>query len=73
MKSIADQMLKTKANPRLPNEVIQPLSKEGNPDVQRISSRLNVTNMELIEVQMDQENSSKLTILIEGPNAMAIM
>jgi hypothetical protein len=68
-----NQMLKRTVNPGLLNEGIEPLSKEGNPHVQRAPSRLNVTGAKLSEVQIGHKNSSELTTLIEGPNAMAIM
>jgi hypothetical protein len=55
------------------NKGIESLSKEGDPDVQRIPTRMNIARVKLRESQMDQEDSSWLTTSIEDPNAMEIV
>jgi hypothetical protein len=66
-------MLKAIANLHLMNEGIETLSKEGDPDVQRIPTRMNIAGAKLMGAQMDQEDSSWLTTRIEDPKVMVIV
>jgi hypothetical protein len=63
-------MLEATAHLRLLNEGIETLSTEGDPDVQRIPTHMNMVRVKLREAQMDQEDSSWLTTRIEDPNTM---
>jgi hypothetical protein len=66
-------MLKVTANLRLMNEGIEILSKEGDPDVWRIPTRMNMARVKIRKAQMDQKNSSWFTDRIEDPKAMTDM
>jgi hypothetical protein len=67
-----NQILKVTTDLWLMSEGIETLSKKGNPDVQRIPTRINMAGVKLREAQVDQKESSWLTTRIEDPNTMAI-
>jgi hypothetical protein len=60
-----NQMLKETANLRLMNQGTEILSKEGDPYVRRIPTRMNMASLKIRKAQMDQQNSSWLTARIE--------
>jgi hypothetical protein len=66
-----NQMLKATANLCLMNEGIEILSKEGDPDVCRIPTRMNMPGVKIRKAQMDQQDSSWFTDHIEDPKAVA--
>jgi hypothetical protein len=66
-----NQILKTTADLRLMNEWIELLSKEGDPDVPRISTRMNMSGLKIRDAQMDQHNSSWFTASTEDSKALA--
>jgi hypothetical protein len=68
-----NQMLKATANLRLMNERIDILSKEGDSDVQRIPTRMNMAGVKIRKAQMDEHDSSWFTAHIEDPKAVADM
>jgi hypothetical protein len=68
-----NQMLKATANLRLMNKGIEALSKEGDPDVRRIPTRMNMAGVKVREAQMEEEDLSWLRIRIEDPKAMAVV
>jgi hypothetical protein len=67
-----NQMLKATANLHLMNEGIEILSKEGDSDVRRIPTGMNMAGVKAREAQME-EDFSWLTIRIEDPKAMAVV
>jgi hypothetical protein len=68
-----NHMLKATANLRLMNEGIETLSKEGDPDVRRIPTRMNMAGVKVREAQMEEADLSWLTICIEDLKAMAVV
>jgi hypothetical protein len=66
-----NQMLKATANLCLINEGLKILSKEGDPDVRRIPTRMNMAGVKIRKAQMDQHNSSWFIARIESPKAVA--
>jgi hypothetical protein len=66
-------MLKATANLRLMNEGIETLSKEGNLDVRRIPTRMNMASVKVREAQMGDENLAWLKSRIEDPKAITVM
>jgi hypothetical protein len=55
----------------LMKEGIAILSKEGDPDVRRIPTRMNMAGMKIRKIQMDQQDSSWFTARIEDPKVVA--
>jgi hypothetical protein len=60
-------------NLRLLNKGMETLTKGGDPDVQKIPTRMNMVGVKLREAKGDQEDSSWLTTRIEDPTAVAIV
>jgi hypothetical protein len=68
-----NRMLKTTTSLRLMNEGIETLSDEGDPDVQRIPTRMNMAGVKLRKAQIDQQDSPWLTTRIECPNEITMV
>jgi hypothetical protein len=64
-----NQMFNGTANLSLMNEGIEILLKEGDPDVRRIPTCMNMASVKIRKAQMDQPDSSWFTARTEDPRA----